>query len=99
VSRLQPPAGDEAQLQEVSPVVGLLEPQHQPDEQQQTGAEQYGSLGFFGSLCSAPPVTDAAGETAILRDCQQIVTGLHYSIKQYAHIQLVRQHRQQAGTA
>ncbi|KAL0051270.1 hypothetical protein WJX82_004530 [Trebouxia sp. C0006] len=31
------------------------------DEQQQTGAEQYGSLGFFGSLCSAPPVTDAAG--------------------------------------
>jgi len=65
LSRLQSPAGDEAQLQEVSPVVGLLEPQQQPDEQQQqqqTGAEQYGSLGFFGSLCSAPPVTDAAGE-------------------------------------
>ncbi|KAA6426545.1 MAG: hypothetical protein FRX49_03655 [Trebouxia sp. A1-2] len=62
LSRLQPPAGDEAQLQEVSPVVGLLEPQHQPDEQQQqTGAEQYGSLGFFGRLCSALPVTDTAG--------------------------------------
>ena len=50
-------AGDEAQLQEVSPVVGLLEPQRQPDQQQQqTAAEQYGSMGFFGSLCSAPPV-------------------------------------------
>lgn len=53
-------AGDEAQLQEVSPVVGLLEAQQGqgPDEQQQqqTGAEQYGSMGFFGSLCSAPPV-------------------------------------------
>ncbi len=87
MSRLQPPAGDEAHLQELSPVVGLLEPQHQPDEQQQqTGAEQYGSLGFFGSLCSAPPVTDAAGESAILRDRQQIVTGLHNSIMQYAHV-------------
>ena len=49
--------GDEAQLQEISPVVGLLEAQQQPDQQQQqTAAEQYGSLGFFGSLCSAPPV-------------------------------------------
>lgn len=86
LSRLQPPAGDEAQLQEVSPVVGLLEPQQQPDEQQQqqTGAEQYGSLGFFGSLCSAPQVTDAAGESAILCDRQQIVTGPHNSITQYA---------------
>ncbi len=59
--RLQSPSDDEAQLQEVSPVVGLMEPQYQPDEQRPTGAEQYGSLGFFGSLCSAPPVTDAAG--------------------------------------
>ena len=50
-------AGDEAQLQEVSPVVGLLEPQQQPDQQQQQiAAQQYGSMGFFGSLCSAPPV-------------------------------------------
>ena len=50
-------AGDEAQLQEVSPVVGLLEAQQQPDQQQQqTAAEQYGSMGFFGSLCSAPAV-------------------------------------------
>lgn len=63
LSRLQSPSGDEAQLQEASPVVGLMEPQQQPDEQQQqTGAEQYGPLGFFGSLCSAPPVTDAAGK-------------------------------------
>ena len=86
LSRLQPPAGDEAQLQEVSPVVGLLEPQHQPDEQQQqqTGAQQYGSLGFFGSLCCAPPVTDAAGESAILRDRQQIVPSLHNSIIQHS---------------
>lgn len=84
MSRLQPPASDEAQLQEVSPVVGLLEPQHQPDEQQQqTGAEQYGSLGFFGSLCSAPPVTDAAGEVQFC--VTEIVTGLHNSIMQYAH--------------
>ena len=50
-------AGDEAQLQEVCPVVGLLEAQQQADQQpQQTAAEQYGSMGFFGSLCSAPPV-------------------------------------------
>ncbi|KAL0026399.1 hypothetical protein WJX79_006459 [Trebouxia sp. C0005] len=31
------------------------------EQQQQTGAEQYGSLGFFGRLCSALPVTDTAG--------------------------------------
>lgn len=68
VLRLHLSPGDEAQLQEVSPVVGLLEPQHQPDEQV-TGAEQYGSLGFFGSLCSAPPVTDAAGAALNLLHC------------------------------
>ncbi|KAL3142808.1 hypothetical protein ABBQ38_003107 [Trebouxia sp. C0009 RCD-2024] len=56
VLRLHLSPGDEAQLQEVSPVVGLLEPQQQPEQQQQTAAEQCGSMGFFGSLCSAPPV-------------------------------------------
>ena len=56
-------AGDEAQLQEVSPVAGLLESQEGqgPDQQQQqTGAERYGSMRFFGSLCSAPPI-DTSG--------------------------------------
>ena len=65
VLRLQSMSRDEVEPQEVSPVVGLLQRDEQqqqpPDEQQATGAEQYGSLGFFGSLCCAPPVTDAAG--------------------------------------
>ena len=63
--RLQLPAADEAQPLEESPVVGLLETQQQPGDQQQqqaTGADQYGSLGFFGSLNTAPPVEDAAGK-------------------------------------
>ena len=68
--RLQLPAADEAQPLEESPVVGLLEPQQQPGDQQQqqqaTGADQYGSLGFFGSLDTAPPVEDAAGKQSLM---------------------------------
>lgn len=60
-------AGDEAQLQEISPVVGLLEAQQQPDrQQQQTAAEQYGRMGFFGSLCSAPPVNTPGAHPILL---------------------------------
>lgn len=63
VLRLQLSPGDEAQLlQKDSPVQGLLEAQHDPaPEHQPNFAEQYGSLGFFGSLNSAPPIYDTPG--------------------------------------
>ena len=69
LQRLHLPAADEAQLMEESPVVGLLQPQQQPDPERQqqhqaSGAGRYGSLGFFGSLNSAPPLADSSGALA-----------------------------------
>lgn len=66
-------AGEEAQLPEISPVVGLLEPQQQPDHhQQQTAAGQYGSMGFFGTLCSAPPVHSPGAHPALQTPCTSL---------------------------
>lgn len=64
VLRLQLSPGDEAQLlQDQSPVQGLLEPQSYPALQRSSGnAYRQGSLGFFGSLNTAPLLFDTPGK-------------------------------------
>ena len=63
VLRLQLSPGDEAELlQKDSPVQGLLEPQLNPALQQPYSCvPQLGSLGFFGSLNTAPILYDTPG--------------------------------------
>ena len=68
VLRLQLSPGDEAQLlHKESPVQGLLEAQLDPAVQHPSScAHQQGSLGFFGSLNTAPMLFDTPGSYLLL---------------------------------